>query len=80
MKTSKWILCNLILQLDRLPRYGRYYELRPQRHPDDSEQLGPAIWTWQRYGHWGINILDRLGWLWPWMDECEKRGLMEECD
>jgi hypothetical protein len=70
MSRATWILCSLIARLDRIPRYGRLYPLRP-RDPDNL--VGPARWTWQRRGHWGLNLLNRLGLLWQYIDEAEWR-------
>jgi hypothetical protein len=74
MTKTKWFLCNLILKLDRIPRYGRLYSYK--RDPSDPSgplKLGKAEWTWQKYGRWGFYILDRLGWLWPHIAEAERR-------
>lgn len=66
------LFCWAICKLDRLPRYGRTYRLLPER------KIGPAEWRYQKYGHWGMNILDNLGLFWPYLDylhpgwdECE---------
>jgi hypothetical protein len=77
MKRSTWWLCNMILYLDRIPRYGRLYRL--EDIPEDPDSMtrdwkkAAAIWTWQRHGHWGINLLDRMGLMWRWLDEAERR-------
>lgn len=73
MNRPTWILCRLIMRLDRIPRYGRLYEVRPPWDDDDDVALGPAQWTWQHHGRWGLNLLDRLGLLWQYIDEVERR-------
>lgn len=47
--------CWLVLQLDRIPRYGRSYVYR--KDEDGKRVWGPAEWSWQRNGRWGMNIL-----------------------
>src|SRR6188474_1984131 len=74
MSRAKWILCNWILKLDRIPRYGRLYTY--ERDPSDPSaplKLGKVEWTYQKIGHWGFYFLDRIGWLWPYEDEAERR-------
>lgn len=73
MNRTKWILCTWILRLDRIPRYGRLYEVKPPWDDDGNFTRGPAQWTWQRYGHWGLALLNRLGWTWQYVDEAERR-------
>ncbi len=44
--------CWWVLQLDRIPRYGRYYRIDTK-----TRTIGPAEWEFQRNGRWGMNIL-----------------------
>lgn len=73
MNRPTWILCRLIVRLDRIPRYGRLYRLLGDIDDDGLRRIGPAQWTWQRWGRWGLNLLDRLGLLWQYIDEAERR-------
>jgi hypothetical protein len=54
---NQWLraFCWLVLQLDRIPRYGRTYVYR--KDEDGRRVFGPAQWRFQRHGHWGMNIL-----------------------
>lgn len=63
---NKWTMkfCKLIVKLDRIPRYGRLYTL-------NSAILKPE-WRYQKHGLWGMNILDRLGLFWAFIDETDK--------
>lgn len=47
--------CWCVLQLDRIPRYGRYY--RYLKAEDGSRTWGPAEWRFERNGRWGMNLL-----------------------
>lgn len=73
MNKAKWIFCNLVLKLDWIPRCGRFYPLLQERDDDGLRIIGPAEWSWQRRGRWGMYFLDRVGLLWPWIDEVQKR-------
>ena len=73
MNRAKYRLCGWIIQLDRIPRYGRTYVVIPPSEPEGNFSRGPAQWTWQRHGHWGLNLLNKLGWLWEYVDENQRR-------
>jgi hypothetical protein len=61
--------CWCVMWLDLIPRYGRYY--RWTGVVDEGEHRrtwdGPH-WSFQRYGHWGMNVLIRLGLFWRYTD------------
>lgn len=65
MKWYTLLFCKVVVQLDRIPRYGRLY--RKVRRPEGWVSM-PAEWTWQRRGRWGLNLLSRMGLLWPYID------------
>jgi hypothetical protein len=45
--------CWWVLQLDRIPKYGRYYRFdRVTRSLDKKPR-----WSFQRHGRWGMNLL-----------------------
>jgi hypothetical protein len=70
-------LCRLILKLDHIPRYGRLY---PAFGPGsvferlDAEDKGLPVpprkveWRYMRYGRWGLDLLDKVDLLWPYID------------
>lgn len=63
---NRWqvLLCRCVMQLDRIPRYGRLYRLRTETRTVDKK----PHWEWQRRGRWGMNLLDRMGLLWKYID------------
>lgn len=63
-------VCRSILLLDRIPRYGRVYRIRPL--PETME------WRYMKRGMWGFYLLDRLGWLDLLIAESEYRALLKE--
>lgn len=63
-------MCRVVLVFNLLPRYGRLYKMIPG---EDGPTLGPATWTWQRHGHWGVNLLDRMNLMWAYIAEYERR-------
>lgn len=60
---KKW-LCRQIFKLDRIPRYGRYYT-----YNGETKEVSPAKWMYEKYGLWGFNFLDNIGWLHDYIDE-----------
>lgn len=72
MSRAKYRLCMWIMKLDRIPRYGRSYAMIRPADPEGS-WTGPAQWGWQKHGHWGLNLLNKLGWLWEFVDENQRR-------
>jgi hypothetical protein len=82
-------LCHLILQLDRIPRYGRLY---PAFGPGglferlDAQAKGlpvparKAKWRYMKYGRWGLNLLDKIGLLWPYVDTTNPFGEEDDPD
>lgn len=56
------LFCWLVSQLDRIPRYGRYYTLRSDREISDKPH-----WMFMRKGLWGFYLLDRIDLLWPYI-------------
>ena len=67
------LFCRVVMQLDRIPRYGRLY--RMPRDPETgklyrSTSLMIKEWRWQRRGRWGMNLLDKMGLFWPYLDHC----------
>lgn len=75
MNRFQYWVCGRLLWLDRIPRYGRTYAMLPSDpdEPDGGSAIGPAVWGWQRYEHWGINLLDRFNYMWKFLDEYERR-------
>jgi hypothetical protein len=65
-KMPKWKrhLCQVILYLDLIPRYGRIYTVDIETH-----KIYPPHWEFQKHGHWGISVLDKIGWFWPFVNE-----------
>jgi hypothetical protein len=63
-------VCRLILKLDRIPRYGRVYRLRPL--PEVKE------WRYMKRGLWGFYLLDRFDWLDLFELESEYRQALKE--
>jgi len=57
------LLCWSVCKLDRIPRYGRYYRIDIK-----TRKFSKAQWKYYRRGRWGMNILDRLGLFWPYLD------------
>jgi hypothetical protein len=69
--------CYLVMQLDRIPRYGRLYPLRGPggvRDQIEAKHEGRPIprravhWRYQRRGRWGMNLLQRMGLMWRYFD------------
>lgn len=71
----KWIFCRVVMRLDWIPRYGRFYRVHFSEDSDGKKKttLGPARWTWQRRGRWGMYLLDRMGLMWWFIDEGIRR-------
>lgn len=69
-----WV-CRSILLLDRIPRYGRFYEAIST---NGRVLWSEAKWKFWRRGFWGINILDRVGWLDLFIMESEYRHALKE--
>lgn len=63
---NKWTMkfCHIVLQLDRIPRYGRLYTYHGSLKREDMTKH----WEWQRRGRWGMNLLDRMGLMWKYID------------
>jgi hypothetical protein len=69
--------CHLVMQLDRVPRYGRLY---PWNGPGgvkdriEAKHKGRPVprkavrWHYQRRGRWGMNLLQRMGLMWRYFD------------
>ena len=51
--------CDVVIQLDRIPRYGRFYRIDPK-----TMTTGKAEWEYQKLGRWGTYLLDDLDLLW----------------
>lgn len=80
MNPVKYWLCYVVSYLNYLPRYGRLYRLRMgtdgrlERSEDGRfTRRRDVEWRWQRYGHWGLNLLDRVNLYWPFHDEMRRR-------
>ena len=80
MSPLKYRFCYLVSFLNYLPRYGRLYRLRlssdgrlERREDGRYTRKRDVEWRWQRYGHWGLNLLDRAGLYWPFHDEMRRR-------
>lgn len=54
-----WV-CFQIHRLDKIPRYGRLYPLKP---PGSKPH-----WRYMKRGWWGLYLLDDLGLLWAYID------------
>lgn len=60
--------CWTVMQLNRIPRYGRLYSC-------DFEEIDGRIrmtnkrvkWRYQKFGRWGWDILLKLKLLWPYL-------------
>lgn len=55
MNIQTLLFCRVILYLDYIPRYGRYYRVL------GDGLFGPTEWKFWKRGYWGTNILDKLG-------------------
>lgn len=88
MNKALALFCRLVLLLEYIPSYRRYYVWDPE-----VDIWGPGalkikpVWRWSWRGSWGINLLARLGLLWryidhtnPWTDEDEAEYLGESED
>ena len=65
--------CTWVMQLDRIPRYGRVYMYtKPGGGHYELDEM-PCKWVWQRKGCWGMNFLDRINLFWRYFDELERR-------
>jgi hypothetical protein len=69
--------CHLVMQLDRIPRYGRLYPMRgpggvkdriEARHEGRPVPKKAVSWRYQRRGRWGMNLLRRMGLFWRYLD------------
>jgi hypothetical protein len=65
-----WCCWLLMLALDWIPGYCRYYTLAPGRSPRRWQRN----WAWERHALWGLRVAGRLGLIDPFVDECERRG------
>src|SRR5262245_27704937 len=84
--------CWLVSQLNRLPRYGRLYRMMPREFGPDGRVMPRTIdkkpeWRYQSRGWWGLNILDNMGLLWPYlhhlnpdMDDYDEDGYLDNSD
>lgn len=70
MGAAHFRVCRLLLLLDRIPRYGRVYRIRPL--PEAKE------WMFMKRGLWGFYLLDRLNWLDLFIRESEYRHAVKE--
>jgi len=62
--------CHCVTYLNYIPRYGRYYRLiPPAERVKEDDLFDPVQWAWRRHGWWGMNILDRMGLMWKYIDE-----------
>lgn len=75
MNSVTYGFCRLVSYLNLIPRYGRLYTLVTK---DGRLVRGErkAVWRWQRYGCWGLNLLDRMDLYWPYHDEAERRRVV----
>ncbi len=70
MNKAKKTMCEAILLLNYVPRYGRTYSL--EKISDLSELVNQKPeWVFFRYGFWGTNILDKCGLLWQYVEETD---------
>lgn len=63
------MFCHYVMYLNWIPRYGRYYTFLSEEERTDDKWHGPAQWAWRKHGWWGMNILDRMGLMWKYIDE-----------
>ena len=62
--------CHFVSYLNYLPRYGRSYRLiPPAERVKEDDLFDPPVWGWRKNGYWGMNLLDRFGLLWKYIDE-----------
>lgn len=57
--------CWIVLQLDRIPRYGRLYKWDSK----NSRTFKKPIWKFMKNGRWGFHLLDKMNLLWPYIYE-----------
>lgn len=63
MPRWKLTLCRIILLLDFVPACRRI-----QRYNSKTKELEPPVWRFMWRGLWGMHILSRRGWLWPYLN------------
>jgi hypothetical protein len=73
MKPGWYRLALVIWQLNRIPRYGRYYRWTGEQV--DFERKPSWRWTWD--GRWGHAALQKIGMYWDFLDESTIRYLEE---
>jgi hypothetical protein len=60
--------CWLVLQLDRIPRYGRLYSCDIVEVDGDLKMVNKTVkWRYQKFGRWGWDLLSRMKLLWPYL-------------
>lgn len=74
-----WV-CRSILLLDRIPRYGRLYKVNMTVLRAGGDWLKCLIpeWRYMKRGYWGMNLLNRFGWLDLFIMESEYRHALKE--
>lgn len=69
-----WVL---MLLLDWIPGYCRHYTLRNfgsvHRRSDWQRH-----WVWQWRARWGTRLVNRLGLMGPFSEECERRAQLRK--
>ena len=66
MNKMKMKFCHLILYLNMIPRYGRFYTYKGL--DENGDIITEKHWMYVKNGFWGINILDRMNLFWPYLD------------
>lgn len=72
MRSGWYQLCWVIHQLDRIPRYGRLYEIRRLARGERVSR-----WSFRRNGCWGMRLLIKFGMLDAYIDESQYRALLK---
>lgn len=68
-----WACWVIMLAFDPIPGYCRYYTLR-EHGSEHRRGDWQRHWSWQRRGLWGTRLVNRLGFMGTFCDECERRA------
>lgn len=68
LNRAQLAFCWLVMQLDRIPRYGRTYTL----NRDTRKINNKPEWRYMSYGNWGMNLLIKMGLFGRYIDYMEE--------
>lgn len=73
MNSVQFTFCRALCYLDWIPRYGRFYSYKGDLSGLRNRGNWTKHWCYQQHGRWGTSLLDRMGLLWKFIDENERR-------